>query len=66
MTEQTYTINTIGEVFVDEHGFGVAINDEFKDALTGLDGFNYVNVLFWCHLLDSPEYRKLTIADQPY
>ena len=66
MTDNTYTLNPIGRVAVDESGFSLAIDEPFRDALAGLDGFSHINVLFWCHHLDEPEYRAIMTADKPY
>lgn len=66
MTTATYTLNTIGRVAVDEEGFTLVLEDKYRDALRGLDGFSHVNVLFWCHYLDTPEYREITVGDKPY
>ena len=61
-----YTLHPIGRVDVDEGGFALRIDEPYRRALLGLDGFSHVNVLFWCYLLDEPEYRNLVMADKPY
>ena len=35
-------------------------------ALIGIEGSSHVNVLRWCHLLDAPEYRDITVSERPY
>lgn len=62
----TYTLHPIGRVDIDEDGFALQIDEPYREALLGLDGFSHVNVLFWCHFLDEPEYRGLVVADKPY
>ena len=66
MSGSSFQLQPIGRVIVGEHGFAIAIDEPYRDALTGLDGFSHVNVLWWCHLLDTPEYRAITIAEKPY
>lgn len=66
MTDATYSLEPIGEVRVSDQGFTLAIADRFSAALSGLDGFSHLNVLFWCHYLDDPEYREMVTTDKPY
>jgi len=61
-----FTINPIGQVAIDETGFRLLIDEPFRPALLELDGFGHINVLWWCHLLDSPEYRAMTVSSTPY
>ncbi len=62
----TYTLEPIGKVVVGEDGFALEVFEPYRKALSGLDGFSHLNVLFWCHYLDAPEYRELVVADKPY
>jgi len=66
MADATYTLNPIGKVIVDDDGFTLSIDEAYREGLTELDGFGYIDVLFWCHYLDEPEYRAMTIAEKPY
>ena len=66
MTDTTYTLGPVGHVEVDEGGFTIQIDEQYRDALLALDGFSHLNVLFWCHYLDTPEYREITVGDKPY
>ena len=61
-----YTLRIIGRVTVDQQGFALSIDRPYRDGLTALDGFTHVNVLFWCHYLDEPEYRDIVLAERPY
>ncbi len=62
----TYTLEPIGRVAVGEDGFAIEVFEPYRKALRGLSGFSHLNALFWCHYLDSPEYRQLVVADKPY
>jgi tRNA-Thr(GGU) m(6)t(6)A37 methyltransferase TsaA len=66
MSDHRYELRPIGHVITDQEGVGLQIDEPYREALTGLDGFSHLNVLFWCHLLDEPEYRAITIAERPY
>ncbi len=62
----SYELEPIGRVTVGEEGFALEIEERFREALHGLAGFSHLNVLFWCHYLDTPEYREMVMADKPY
>ena len=66
MARKSFLIEPVGHVEVDGATFRIVIAEEYRPALTELDGFSHVQVLWWAHLLDSPEYRSQTIADRPY
>ena len=66
MAQTHYQIDSIGRVEVEGTAFRIVIAEPFRPALTELDGFSHVQVLWWGHLLDTPEYRSLTVADRPY
>ena len=66
MSDNHFTVESIGLVQVDEDGFALVIDEPFRPALTELEGFSHINVLWWCHLLDDPMFRELTIVERPY
>lgn len=66
MTDHTFTLRPIGTVIADDAGFALRIDEPFRAALTGLDGFSHVTVLWWFHLFDAPEYREALLAERPY
>ena len=66
MSDSSYTLNPIGHVAVDEGGFSLMVDEPYRPALIELDGFSHINVLWWCHLLDEPMFREMTIAERPY
>jgi len=61
-----FSVFAIGKVEVNASGFVLKIDEKYKAALRELDGFTHINVLWWCHLLDSEEYRKVTVTAKPY
>jgi tRNA-Thr(GGU) m(6)t(6)A37 methyltransferase TsaA len=66
ITDTNHVVEPIGQVVVDDRGFTLAVDQAYRAALRGLEGFSHLNVLFWCHHLDTPEYRAMTVADKPY
>ncbi len=62
----SYQLRPIGRIVAGDEGFAIAVDEPFREALTGLEGFSHVNVLWWCHLLDTPEYRAVNVAEKPY
>ena len=66
MSDERYELTPVGRVVVDDGGFSIAIDQPYRAALSGLTGFSHLIVLFWCHYHDSPEYRKMVVADKPY
>ena len=66
MSDTTYTLHPIGRVVANEHGFALSIDEAYRPALTELEGFSHINVLWWAHLLDDPQYREMTIAEHAY
>jgi tRNA-Thr(GGU) m(6)t(6)A37 methyltransferase TsaA len=66
MSQRTFSLKPIGTVRASEDGFCLEIQPEFRAALQGLEGFTYLNAIWWAHLLDHEEYRAITQCDQPY
>lgn len=66
MSNPHFQVRSIGHVVVDDDGFSIAIAAPYRPALEGLSGFSHLNVLWWCHHLDEPEYREMVTADKPY
>lgn len=61
-----YTLSVIGHIRASEDGFYLELDQNYAPALKGLDGFGYINVLWWAHLGDKEEYRELLTSDTPY
>ena len=57
MRKQTFSLSPIGAVRANADGFCLEIKPEYRAALRGLEGFAYLDAIWWAHLLDSPEYR---------
>jgi tRNA-Thr(GGU) m(6)t(6)A37 methyltransferase TsaA len=66
MNKKDITIHPIGEVHAGSGGFHIEIYENYRPALTGIDGFSHIQVFWWCDRLDSTEYRSILLADRPY
>ncbi|MEA3511360.1 MAG: SAM-dependent methyltransferase [Actinomycetota bacterium] len=66
MNDPTYNLTPIGRVLIDEDGYALEIDEPYRPALTSLEGFSHINVLWWCHQFDEPSFRGMTVADKPY
>ncbi len=64
--EETYAISPIGYVGAEHGRYYLVIKEEYRSALRGLDGFSHINVLWWAHLLATPEQRKTREVEKPY
>lgn len=66
MAQTTFTLTPIGRVVVGQAGFSIVIDETYRAGLRGLDGFSHLNILYWCHHLDAPEYREMVTVNKPY
>ena len=66
MNKKEITLKPVGFVKSVNNSFEIHISDKWKPALKELDGFSHIQVVWWCHLLDSEKYRSITVADKPY
>lgn len=61
-----FTLSAIGKVHASEDGFCLNLEKGYVPALKGLDGFSFINVLWWAHMGDMDKFRALTTCDSPY
>jgi len=66
MKPRAFAVSPAGYVRTGEGGFRLEILEDYRPALRGLEGFSHVNVLWWCHLADDEELRKVVECEQPY
>jgi len=62
----TYKLRPVGTVHSAAHGVEIRVEPEYRDALTGLEGFSHVLTLYWFHLNDNDEARSLRVSNKPY
>lgn len=66
MSDQEFKLLSLGNVRATSSTWAIEIKPEYRDALIALEGFSHVQVLFWLHLHDTPEFRKTVTCDKPY
>lgn len=63
---QRFTLTPVGKISLQEDGMFIRLEPQYIPALEGLEGFSYIQVLWWFHGFESPEYRSVLNAPQPY
>ena len=63
---KNFSLKQIGKIVSGKTGFEIRIEKEYRNALTGIDGFSWLNILWWADQLDDDEYRKILTTDKPY
>ena len=62
----SFTVNPIGKINAGEEGFYIQLDTKFKKALTGLEGFGYVQVIWWFDKCDNEKSRNKLMEEKPY
>lgn len=62
----SFSVISIGRTFAGESGFGVEIAPEYRAGLRGLEGFSYVQVLWWGTECDNEHSRGKLVENKPY
>ena len=63
---ERFIIKSIGKVRVDNKGMRLELEKEFIPALTNLEGFGYIHVLWWFNKSDHSDSRSKLIEKSPY
>ncbi len=58
-------LKSIGKVST-KQGFKVDIDEAYKEALTAMDGFGHLIVLWWANQVDNSDSRKVMTTEKPY
>lgn len=61
-----YTLTPIGTIVANETGFGLQLSPEYRKAMTGLEGFSHLQILWWFSECDTPEARTHLLEEKPY
>ncbi len=64
--KKTIQIKPIGVVNTANHVFSIQLDKEFLPALTNIEGFSHLQIIWWGHLYDNPQYRANIISKKPY
>lgn len=60
------TLSPIGQVVLDPEGFAVRVDEPYRAALRGVEGFSHLQVLWWLSLADQPDLRRTFDVERPY
>lgn len=63
---EQFTVKSIGKVRVDDIGMRIELKKEFIPALTNIEGFGYINVLWWFDQSDYLDSRSKLVEKSPY
>lgn len=63
---EQFMVNPIGKIRVDEQGMRLILDQTYLQALTNLDGFSHLNVLWWFNQCDDLKSRSKLIEESPY
>lgn len=61
-----FKIKQIGTIRSDDEGFRAEVFPEYRAALSGLEGFSYVNLLWWFDGCDNDACRSVLTEEKPY
>ncbi len=61
MENQEIKVAPIGHVRAKEGNFYLELNKKYIPALTELNGFSHINVVWWAHLCDDEKSRQNTL-----
>jgi tRNA-Thr(GGU) m(6)t(6)A37 methyltransferase TsaA len=60
--EEKFEIKPIGKVVSENNHLFIKINEQYRAGLKNIEGFSHLQVLWWAHLSDNPEYRNNLIS----
>ncbi len=63
---EQFTIKSVGKVHIDDGGMRIELKKEYIPALTNLEGFGYINVLWWFSQTDHFDARSKLTEKSPY
>lgn len=66
MHKNTFTLEAIGTVRIENQHYFIDLNPKYIPALEGVEGFSHMNILWWCHNFDEESYRTIVDMDKPY
>ena len=64
--ENNFTVKQIGVIRCDDSGFRIEFSPAYKNALISLDGFSYINILWWFSGCDNYADRSVISEAKPY
>lgn len=62
----SFNLTEIGKTFANENGFGIKLEPKYRPALEGLEGFSYIQVIWWFTESDNEEAKSKLSESKPY
>ncbi len=66
MDTRQFCVKPVGTVHAGEGTFSIEVAEQYRPALTGLEGFSHILVLWWADRVDADEHRSETVCRKPY
>ncbi|GEM_PF-76308 len=64
--DEEMKLNPIGYAECDNGKFQIKLDEKYKEALLGLEGYSHVEVLWWFSGCDNSEDRNIMTIEKPY
>lgn len=56
-------LTSVGRVKALENGFSIQVDQEYIEALRGLEGYSHLQIVLWADRCDTPQMRKTRTID---
>jgi tRNA-Thr(GGU) m(6)t(6)A37 methyltransferase TsaA len=66
MAQTDCVLYPLGYIRSGDDGFRLEIKPQFHEAMIGLQGFSHIHVIWWSHLIDNPDNRRVLTCEKPY
>lgn len=63
---EQFIVKPIGKIRADEKEMWLELEEKYIPALTNLEDFSYINVIWWFDKCDNPDSRSKLIEKSPY
>lgn len=63
---RNFQVNPVGKIRIREDGMFIEFEQKYIPALQALDGFDYLNVIWWFSDFDTEEARNVLEVPKPY
>jgi len=64
--EKQFVINPIGFVRAGNGMYRIELLHQYLPALTNIQGFSHLQIIWWGHLYANPAQREILVAEKPY
>ena len=62
----SYSMNPVGKIHADEDGCFIELERRFIPAMAGMEGFAFIQVLWWFSDCDNDQSRTSLVENKPY